>query len=377
MKHIFYVHSHITFLVSKQYILDKEINPDDCLFLCSRKYEPSYKFQQIFKNIIRYPQDIFGQKKDFSLLENICTGFKDISVIENIINSFCQNDTFILYTYSTNSHLCSVLVSMAKCKCYFIIEEGSSAYADNLTVKNLISKKNLLLQSFLVHFIPRFYILKDHHLSTSSEKYKGTIATSEHAFFQMEGEHIVISNPFNREKLPYSPTAVLSIDASPYICKVETEYILMTIPDMKQRFGVKVGLSDHTEGYTVPMAAVALGAEVVEKHFIIDRSIGGPDSAFSMEADEFKLMVENIRKVEAALGSVNYPTNPAKIKGREFCRSLYVAEDIKAGDVITEKNVRSVRPGYGLHPKYLTEILGRKVNRDLKVGDRMCWEVIL
>jgi len=150
----------------------------------------------------------------------------------------------------------------------------------------------------------------------------------------------------------------------------------MTIPDMKQRFGVKVGLSDHTEGYAVPMAAVALGAEVVEKHFIIDRSIGGPDSAFSMEADEFKLMVENIRKVETALGCVNYPADSSKIKGREFCRSLYVAEDIKAGEVITAKNVRSVRPGYGLHPKHLPELLGRKVNRDLEVGDRMSWEVV-
>lgn len=151
---------------------------------------------------------------------------------------------------------------------------------------------------------------------------------------------------------------------------------LLTIPDMKQRFGVKVGLSDHTEGYTVPMVAVALGAEVVEKHFIIDRSIGGPDSAFSMEADEFKQMVENIRKVEAALGSVNYPTDPSKIKGREFCRSLYVAKDIKAGEVITEENVRSVRPGYGLHPKYLSDLIGHKVKCDLNVGDRMSWEVM-
>lgn len=151
---------------------------------------------------------------------------------------------------------------------------------------------------------------------------------------------------------------------------------LLTIPDMKQRFGVKVGLSDHTEGYTVPMAAVALGAQVVEKHFIIDRSTGGPDSAFSMEADEFKLMVENIRKVESALGSVNYPTDPSKIKGRAGCRSLYVAQPMKVGDTITEENVRSVRPGYGLQPKYLPEILGRKVNRDLQVGDRMCWEVV-
>jgi pseudaminic acid synthase len=151
---------------------------------------------------------------------------------------------------------------------------------------------------------------------------------------------------------------------------------LMTIPDMKQHFGVKVGLSDHTEGYVVPMAAVALGAEVVEKHFIIDRSIGGPDSAFSMEAAEFKLMVENVRKVESALGFVTYPTDKDKIKGREFSRSLYVAQPMKAGDVITEENVRSVRPCFGLHPKYLSELMGRKVNRDLEMGDRMSWDVV-
>lgn len=151
---------------------------------------------------------------------------------------------------------------------------------------------------------------------------------------------------------------------------------LLTIPDMKQRFGVKVGLSDHTEGSVVPMAAVALGAEVVEKHFIIDRSIGGPDSAFSMEAAEFKQMVENIRNIEAALGDVKYPTDSSKIKGREFCRSLYVAENIKAGETITEHNVRSVRPGFGMHPKYLPELLGRKATRDLELGDRMSWDVV-
>ena len=145
---------------------------------------------------------------------------------------------------------------------------------------------------------------------------------------------------------------------------------LLTIPDMKQRFGVKAGLSDHTLGSTVPMAAVALGAEVVEKHFIIDRSIGGPDSEFSMEADEFKAMVEGIRNVEKALGEVKYPTDPSKIKGRIGCRSLYVAEDVKAGDVVTEKNVRSVRPGYGLHPKYLPEVLGKKFVKDCQMGER-------
>jgi pseudaminic acid synthase len=151
---------------------------------------------------------------------------------------------------------------------------------------------------------------------------------------------------------------------------------LLTIPDMKLRFGVKVGLSDHTEGATVPMAAVALGAEVVEKHFIIDRSIGGPDSAFSMEAPEFKAMVDSIRQVEKALGDVKYPTDPSKIKGREFCRSLYVAENVKAGDAVTEKNVRSVRPGYGLHPKYLFDILGKTASRNLEKGERFSMDMI-
>ena len=151
---------------------------------------------------------------------------------------------------------------------------------------------------------------------------------------------------------------------------------LLTIPDMKTRFGVEVGLSDHTEGATVPLAAVALGAEVVEKHFIIDRSIGGPDSAFSMEAPEFKAMVDCVRQVEKAKGTVFYPTNPSKIKGREGCRSLYVAEDMKAGDVITEHNIRSVRPGYGLHPKYLPQLIGKKVNRDLKIGERFSLDFV-
>lgn len=152
---------------------------------------------------------------------------------------------------------------------------------------------------------------------------------------------------------------------------------LLTIPDMKERFHTKVGLSDHTMGSTVPMAAVALGAEVVEKHFIIDRSIGGPDSAFSMTQEEFTQMVQNVRNVEKALGKVNYPADSSKIKGREFSRSLYVAEDMKAGDVITEDNVRSVRPGYGLHPKYLPEILGKKINRDLEKGTRMSLDYVI
>lgn len=152
---------------------------------------------------------------------------------------------------------------------------------------------------------------------------------------------------------------------------------LMTMVDMKQRYGVRVGLSDHTMGYDVAVAAVSLGATLVEKHFIIDRSIGGPDAAFSMEKEEFAAMVKSIRNVEKAIGKVTYPIDPTNIKGREFCRSLYVAEAIKAGDVITEKNIRSIRPGYGLHPKYLTELIGKTVNKDMEKGERFTLECVI
>jgi len=142
---------------------------------------------------------------------------------------------------------------------------------------------------------------------------------------------------------------------------------LKTMVDMKERFGVKVGLSDHTMGSLVPTVAVSLGAEVVEKHFILDRSLGGPDFAFSMEPDEFAEMVSAIRNTEKVLGSVTYEVSETDKMRR---RSLFVVEDIKAGDIITEKNVRSVRPGFGLHPKYLPEVLGKEATSDLEKGER-------
>lgn len=151
---------------------------------------------------------------------------------------------------------------------------------------------------------------------------------------------------------------------------------LMTMVDMKQRYGVKVGLSDHTMGYDVAVAAVALGATLVEKHFILDRSIGGPDAAFSMEISEFAAMVKSIRNIEKAIGEVVYPTDPSKIKGREFCRSLYVAEDVKAGEIVTEKNVRSVRPGLGLHPKFLPDLLEKHFVKGCVKGERLTMDMI-
>ena len=146
------------------------------------------------------------------------------------------------------------------------------------------------------------------------------------------------------------------------------EINLNTIPDIKKRFNVIVGLSDHTLGNEVSVAAIAKGANIVEKHFILDRNMGGPDSEFSMEPNEFKQMVDSIRNVEKALGKVSYELTDKVKANREFSRSLFVVKDIKKGEVITEDNVRSIRPSFGLHPKYLNEIIGKKVNKDLEKG---------
>lgn len=149
---------------------------------------------------------------------------------------------------------------------------------------------------------------------------------------------------------------------------------LLTIPDMIQRFNCKVGLSDHTMGDTCACAAVALGAQVIEKHFIIDRSIGGPDSAFSMEAEEFALMVKRIRETEESLGQVSYELSELSKKSRKFSRSLFAVKDIQKGDVFTEENVRSIRPGNGISPKYISEILGKKSKISIKKGTPIKFE---
>lgn len=141
------------------------------------------------------------------------------------------------------------------------------------------------------------------------------------------------------------------------------------IKDLAERFNVISGLSDHTIGSTVPIVATSLGAKIIEKHFIIDRSIGGPDASFSMNEQEFKEMVKAIREAESSIGRVNYKLTEKQKKARNFSRSLYVTEDIKKGEIITERNVRSIRPGFGMHPKYYNDILGKKANHDLKRGD--------
>ena len=143
------------------------------------------------------------------------------------------------------------------------------------------------------------------------------------------------------------------------------------IPDFKERFEVIPGLSDHTLGSTVPIVATTLGARIIEKHFILDRSIGGPDALFSMNEEEFTEMVKAVREAEKAIGLVSYQPTEKQLKGRAFSRSLYVVKDIKKGEMITEENVRSIRPGFGMAPKHFWHVQGKRVNKDLELGSRL------
>ena len=154
------------------------------------------------------------------------------------------------------------------------------------------------------------------------------------------------------------------------------EMNLLTIPNLRDTFGVQVGLSDHSMGSTVALGAVAIGARFIEKHVILDRSIGGPDASFSMEISEFKEMVEEIRKLEKALGRVSYDLSEKTMKSRSFARSLFFSQDIKAGGIVTEENMKSVRPGYGLHPRHYKEVLGKTVTKNIKKGTPVDWKLV-
>jgi pseudaminic acid synthase len=170
------------------------------------------------------------------------------------------------------------------------------------------------------------------------------------------------------KKVGNNQIALLKCTSS-YPAPVE-ELNLCMITDLKNKFNVTVGLSDHTMTNTAPILSVAFGAKIIEKHFILDRSIGGPDASFSLNENEFKEMVKLVREAEKAIGEIDYNLTPKQIKGKDFSRSLYVVQNIKKGDVISKENVRSIRPGFGLHPKYYNEIIGKIANKNLEVGDR-------
>lgn len=154
------------------------------------------------------------------------------------------------------------------------------------------------------------------------------------------------------------------------------EVNLKTMINLKETFGVNVGLSDHTIGNAVSISAAALGACVIERHVILDRKLGGPDSSFSLDADEFTNLVKDIRIVEKALGEVTYELTQKQIKSKEHSRSLFVVKDMEKGQIITEQYIRSIRPAFGMHTRYLKDILGKRVKCNLKKGTPMKWDYI-
>ena len=163
---------------------------------------------------------------------------------------------------------------------------------------------------------------------------------------------------------------------SSYPAPIEEANMCM-IRDLANRFNVISGLSDRTMGATVPIVATTFGAKIIEKHFILDRSIGGPDASFSMNEYEFTEMVKMVREAESAVGLIDYELTAKQKKGRDFSRSLYIVKDINEGDILTMDNVRSIRPGFGLHPKYLKTLLGKKTKKNLFRGNRLLLDDIL
>jgi pseudaminic acid synthase len=151
---------------------------------------------------------------------------------------------------------------------------------------------------------------------------------------------------------------------------------LLTIPELAQRFGCPVGLSDHTMGIVAPVVAVALGASIVEKHLCLRRADGGPDGAFSLEPQEFKAMVEAVRTAERALGAVQFVSGVQEANSRKFRRSLFVVENVKKGEVFTKQNVRSIRPADGLHPRHFNEVLGKRAAFDVERGTPLRWVLV-
>lgn len=162
---------------------------------------------------------------------------------------------------------------------------------------------------------------------------------------------------------------------SAYPAPIEEANVCM-IDDLAKRFGVKSGLSDHTIGSMVPVLSVAFGGTMIEKHFILNKDVASEDASFSMDEKEFKDMVEKVRLAEKAIGHVDYELTNKMKASRTGCRSLYVAENVKAGEFVTEQNVRSVRPGYGLPPKFLPKLLGKKFIKDVEKGERMSLDLV-
>ena len=157
---------------------------------------------------------------------------------------------------------------------------------------------------------------------------------------------------------------------SSYPAPIEEANLIM-IKELAEKYDLITGLSDHTLGNISPIVATSLGAKIIEKHFILDRSVGGPDSSFSLDELEFTEMVKAVRQAEKSIGNISYELTKKQIQGKQFSRSLYIVKDVKKGEILDSKNVRSIRPGFGMHPKYYNEVIGKKFLNNFEKGTRL------
>jgi pseudaminic acid synthase len=249
------------------------------------------------------------------------------------------------------------------------------AYARSLDIDIFSTPFDKSAVDFLEQFNPSAYKIASFEITDyelvryTASKGKPIIISTGIATKQEIGDIVNICKQESNEQI------IILKCTSAYPAPIE-DANLLTIPHMKKSFGVEIGFSDHTLGHIAPIVAVTLGAKVIEKHFILDHSIGGADASFSLDKQEFSDMVKAIRECEKLIGTISYNEDETKIKGRQFSRSLYVSRDIKKGEIFSEANIRSVRPGYGLHPKYLRDVLGKEAKKDYEFGERVLKEDI-
>ncbi len=242
-------------------------------------------------------------------------------------------------------------------------------YARSIDIDIFSSPFDKTAVDFLEQFSPSAYKIASFEITDyelvryTASKMKPILISTGIAYKEEIEDAIKICKEVGNENL------ILLKCTSAYPAPLEDANLNM-IPDLAKKFGVISGFSDHTIGSTAPIVAVTLGAKVIEKHFIIDKTIGGADCEFSMDAREFKEMIGKIRDAEKLLGKVDYEMDDSKLKSRRFSRSIYVSQDIKKGKKFTNDNLKSVRPSYGMHPKYLDEVLGTIAIKDYEFGDR-------
>jgi pseudaminic acid synthase len=243
-------------------------------------------------------------------------------------------------------------------------------YARSIDIDIFSSPFDKTAVDFLEQFNPTAYKLASFEITdyeliryTASKGRPMIISTGIATFDEIEDAVDICRSEGNND-------IVLLKCTSAYPSKLE-DANLLTIPNLSKEFGVVPGFSDHTLGISAPIVATALGAQVIEKHLIVDKSIGGADADFSLEKEEFREMILAVRDVEKLLGKVDYSMTEKKRKSRQLSRSLYVVKDIKKGDIFTLENIKSVRPGHGMHPKYLGDILGVVSERTYEFGDRL------